>query len=241
MLENNITRLDEFCDDWERTGAVKVNGLLPLRQLNELRAAVDASYDLLRQHVRDNPATVNVHLADHFIRWDGLWMKELLVFLDNIAPEILHQFNNAIHIAEEQFHSLFSEDWQFNSSISWVRRHRSTALYLPWHIDADGASLLKTADYSINMWLPLDPVGDDAPSLEFIPGSNKTMRNLPILATTEAYRTPEWVNENFTNQPWTPHAVPGDAILFDHWTLHRTQRVSRENVLRTSCELRFIR
>jgi hypothetical protein len=80
-----------------------------------------------------------------------------------------------------------------------------------------------------------------APSIELIPGSNKTMRKLPTLVAPNTTRSDEWVKEHIADPSWTPHAMPGDAILFDHWTLHRTQPLQKECVSRTSCEFRFVR
>jgi len=54
-------------------------------------------------------------------------------------------------------------------------------------------------------------------------------------------RCDDWVKSNIVGESRIPHAGPGDAILFDHLTLHRTQRIERENAVRTSCEFRFVR
>jgi hypothetical protein len=43
--------------------------------VDELRTAVDASYELLRQHADDDPPTLSEYLADHYKRWDGIWVK----------------------------------------------------------------------------------------------------------------------------------------------------------------------
>ena len=79
------------------------------------------------------------------------------------------------------------------------------------------------------------------PSLVLIPGSNKTMRITPSREGKEEARPDDWVKANVPGESWVPHAMPGDAILFDHWTLHRTQRMEQDNAVRTSCEFRFVR
>src|SRR5204862_157726 len=38
-----------------------------------------------------------------------------------------------------------------------------------------------------------------------------------------------------------PELAPGDALIFDHWTLHRTQPLDRETVSRMSIECRVTR
>jgi len=241
MLESSAAQQTKFLEEWERAGTAKVDAFLAPQSLSELQTAVEASYELLRRHISDDPPTLNIHLADHFTRWDGIWVKELAGFLDRFSPEIRELFDRAISSAEARFRSLFDENWRLEPKFTFIRRHQSTRHYLPWHIDADAASIIYTTDYCINVWLPLDPVGEVAPSLELLPSSNKTMRNLPIVAEGEKMRTDEWVKDNIGTHSWTPHALPGDAILFDHWTLHRTQRIAGEQVKRTSCEFRFVR
>jgi hypothetical protein len=230
-----------FREEWDRTGTAKVTAFLSPQATIDLRTVADASYGLLQQHVSDDPPTLNEHLADHFKRWDGLWVKELQGFLDRFAPDMRLLLADVVSKAESRFRSLFDKNWRLQPNFTFIRRHRSTRHYLPWHIDADAGSIINATDYSINTWLPLDPVGDVAPSLELIPGSNKTMRELPTLAAPNTTRSDEWVKANIGEQSWIPHAEPGDAILFDHWTLHRTQRLAQENVLRTGCEFRFAR
>src|SRR5580704_9410704 len=218
MPETCTAEQADFRNAWQQYGTAKVAAFLSPHELGELRTAVDASYELLRQHADDDPPTLTEFLADHYKRWDGIWIK-----------------------AERRFRSLFDRDWRLEPTFTFIRRHRSSRLYLPWHIDADAAGIINSTDYCINTWLPLDPVGDVLPSLELMPGSNKTMRTVPSLDGGEKSRPDAWVRSTIGGESWIPHAVPGDAILFDHWTLHRTQRIEKENAVRTSCEFRFVR
>ena len=232
---------ETFQELWQPKGVAKVEAFLSPRELTDLRTAVDISYDLLREHIDNDPPTLSEHLAMHFEKWDGLWIKELRGFLKQYKPEIWALFESVITAAEAKFRSLFDEEWKLEPQFTFIRRHRSSKLYLPWHIDADAAGTINSTEYSVNTWLPLDPVGDVAPSLELIPGSNKVMRNIAPIQRGERVRPDEWVKDNVGGQPWIPHAMPGDAIMFDHWTLHRTQRMMRDDIFRTSCEFRFLR
>jgi hypothetical protein len=90
------------------------------------------------------------------------------------------------------------------------------------------------------MWLPLTRVGGGAPSLEFLPASHRVMRDIPPLGGNARYRSDEWVRSTVPGRTWTPAAAPGDAILFDQFTLHRTQVADFADPSRLSCELRFV-
>jgi hypothetical protein len=158
-----------------------VAAFLSPQQLGELRTAVDASYDLLRQHVDDDPPTLTEYLADHYKRWDGVRMKELQGYLDWAMPDLRALIDSVIAAAERRFRSLFDQGWRLEPNFMFIRRHRLTKYCLPWHIDADAAGIINAAGYCINTWLPLDPVGGALPSLELIPGSNKTMRTMPSI------------------------------------------------------------
>jgi hypothetical protein len=105
-----------------------------------------------------------------------------------------------------------------------------------WHIDADTGP--KTDDLCMNVWVPLASVGKSLPSLELVQGSHQIMRlELPPPAVN---RDPDWVNERFAHSfRKIPQLEPGDALIFDHYTMHRTQAMdSWEGVERVSCEFR---
>jgi Phytanoyl-CoA dioxygenase (PhyH) len=241
-MPETCTAEQSFRDAFEKNGTAKVEAFLSPAELGQLRSAVDASYELLRQHADDDPPTLSEYLADHYKRWEGLWVKELQPYLAQTRPDLRDQFDGVIAAAERKFRTLFDDDWRLAPNFTFVRRHRSSRKFLPWHIDADAAGIINATDYCINTWLPLDPVGDDLPSLELIPGSNKTMRTVPTINEgREKSRPEEWVKSHIGAESWIPRAMPGDAILFDHWTLHRTQRMERDDMMRTSCEFRFVR
>jgi hypothetical protein len=66
------------------------------------------------------------------------------------------------------------------------------------------------------------------------------MRELPP-SETGVYPD-EWVAEHFPlTDRIAPELAPGDALIFDHSTLHRTQPLDRETVSRMSIECRITR
>jgi ectoine hydroxylase-related dioxygenase (phytanoyl-CoA dioxygenase family) len=83
----------------------------------------------------------------------------------------------------------------------------------------------------------LTAVGREQPSVEVVRGSHRRMRELPR-SETGAHED-EWVAEHFPpTHRIAPELAPGDALIFDHWTLHRTQLLDRETVSRMSIECR---
>ena len=70
-------------------------------------------------------------------------------------------------------------------------------------------------------------------------GSHDKMRQLPLLTGERRYRDDAFAAS--AGIKIVPKLDPGDAIIFDHFTLHRTQPQISEIFERTSCEFRFIK
>lgn len=118
---------------------------------------------------------------------------------------------------------------------SSIRRHLVGARYVAWHIDADAAGTFPH-DPCFNVWVPFVPVGIELPSLQFAVGSSRVMRKIPLLPAAQAERDDAWVRARFKNII-SPALEVGDAVIFDHYTLHRTQPV-RGTATRMSGEFR---
>lgn len=83
----------------------------------------------------------------------------------------------------------------------------------------------------------IDSVGREQPSVELVRGSHRRMRELPRSET--GAHADEWVAEHFPPaHRIAPELAPGDALIFDHWTLHRTQLLDRGTISRMSIECR---
>jgi len=125
------------------------------------------------------------------------------------------------------------------AKISLFRRVQHSCM-VTWHIDADGADT-KDYDPCINVWIPLVAVGKSVPSLEIIQGSHRVMREESKLPIGTAIRSPEWVDEKFASSHHeVPQLEPGDALLFDHYAMHRTQPMAMSGT-RISIECRVRR
>jgi hypothetical protein len=223
----------------EANGVAKISGLLPAQTLADLQMVVDRSYAAIDRRVaRGEP--IDAELAGDFRLWNGINNKLVGPLLAAYEPELAPKWSGLLSAIESSFSALLGPSWRLCPEVSWFRRHDDEAKFVAWHIDADAAAAGGYGITSINMWLPLTSVGGAAPSLEFLPASHLVMRDLPALEGSARYRSDEWVRSTVPGGTWTPAAAPGDAILFDQFTLHRTQIADFADPSRLSCELRFV-
>lgn len=90
-----------------------------------------------------------------------------------------------------------------------------------WH--QDGAFLGSREMRTINVWVSLSTCGEDAPGIEVVPARVDRM----VEPGTEGATFPWSVSNELVDRiddGRRPHLVfePGDALLFDQWTMHRT-------------------
>jgi hypothetical protein len=192
-------------------GVVVIQGFLE-------RETFDALRDIVLSSFADNADMASVK------EWGGLPASavDLSGVMDPIAERARREFGES----------------RLSAEASLCRRHVKPLSYIMWHIDADGAGTHKL-DPCFNVWIPLADVGTDLPSLQFIPGSHRKMRTLPLLPPNPGHRSDEWVRANFAQSPFTPTLRCGDALIFDHYVLHRTQPLKAQSGPRVSAELRF--
>lgn len=126
-----------------------------------------------------------------------------------------------------------------------IRRHTPgrAGTRVGWHLDANFVGL---DNRTITAWLPVDPVGFDAPGLEF------AIPQMPVStgAIERALATAEPNGGTLTDdqlaatlggrfQSWRPRLDPGDILLFDQWTFHRTDPAV-DRAPRTAIEFRMV-
>jgi hypothetical protein len=216
-------------------GVTIVRGFLTADRAVQLRRTVDDIY-LHLNSLRQFP---DRRFSDSFRGWHGVWLKLLPVVLRHERPDLEARYHALLQSIEADVTRLLGRGWRFFGKRSYFRRHLGVAKAVPWHIDADAAGLYRIAASVINVWLPLDPVGDLLPSLDVVPRSHAVMRQIPLLTGNDRYRGDEFVNA--IGPHTTPRLEPGDALIFDQFSLHRTQPAGSEKSMRTACELRFIR
>jgi hypothetical protein len=213
-------------------GVAIVRGFLSGEQTTALRSVVASVYDAMASCAEfSNPG-----MAENFKLWNGVWLQPLPDFLNGRAT-LSAQYRASVATIARRTRMLFGGGWRYYPLRSYFRRYTGAEELVPWHIDADAARVDRPE--AINVWLPLDAVGAGLPSLEMVVGSHDKMRQLPLLTGERRYRDDAFAASAGTKI--VPQLDPGDAIIFDHFTLHRTQPRIGGIFERTSCEFRFIK
>ena len=210
LAKDGVTVIRQFLDD---------------HAANALQRVVDDIYRELAAC-----PTLPEGLEDNFRRWHGVWLEALPDFMRARNGELQSKYAELVAAVVERTREQLGSGWQLYLAKSFLRRHVGAALLVPWHIDADVAVLKH--ERCINVWLPVDSVGTTLPSLEVMRRSHLKLRSSPTLAGGVAAAAA-------FGKPFAPKLNPGDALVFDQFTLHRTQRTGASDMTRTSCEFRF--
>jgi hypothetical protein len=221
-------------DELAADGITIVRRFLSADDAAALRATVNDIYAFM-----NSGPIAHRQLRFHFNQWYGVWLGPLPKFLRRARPDLAQRYERALGAIEAQVKAAFGPDWRFFPKRSYFRCHIGMKKTLPWHIDADAASIFRLAGDAINVWMPLYAVGTDLPSLELVPHSNAVMRKVPLLAGKDRYRDDAFASA--IGPALTPRLELGDALVFDQFTLHRTQHLGSDDTLRSSCEFRFVR
>lgn len=227
---------------FESYGVVRIKGFLSKSEAAELLNLVNACYVEVGKAIEDGDATaLDETFRSQYSVYNAIWSPPLTEILKARRPDLYATWEVVaanIHNAQAR---IFQDRWAICPKRVYFRRHKTEKKYLPWHIDGDAAGMWNFGKDTINVWLPLQDVGNGrAPSLDFVPKSHVAMKKLPLLRNNEAIRDDGWVSENVSAERWTPRAGLGDALIFSHWTLHRTQTQKTVAPERASCEFRFV-
>ena len=216
-------------------GATIVRGLLAPDDAANLRRTVDEIYAVMDSSER----FTNRLLGVNFRVWDGVWLKALPAFLRQVRPDLAERYEQSLRLVESQIERVLGPKWRYFPKRSYFRRNRGSGTRVEWHADADAATIFRIAASAINVWMPLDAVGTDLPSLEIVPRSHTAMRRVAMLTGKDRHRDEAFV------RALGPTSIPqlqlGDALIFDQFTLHRTQNVGAKGAARKACEFRFVR
>ena len=216
-------------------GATVVRGFLAADDAANLRRTVDEIYAVMDSSERFPDKL----LAANFRVWDGVWLKALPAFMHQARPDLAERYEQSLRLVESQIKRVLGPKWRYFPKRSYFRRHRGMGKKVGWHADADGATIFRIAASVINVWVPLDAVGTDLPSLEIVPRSHTALRGVAMLAGNNRSRDDAFVSALGTSL--VPQLELGDVLIFDQFLLHRTQNVGAEYAVRTACEFRFVR
>lgn len=196
-----------------------------------LRNAARYVYDWCRSLCEDGTDNER-ELRRTYHEWRGLQLDRVVKFLARRMVPLSHPIAATV----SEINTLFAgRTWSPELSFFRVATFAHEASTARWHCDNEAAS----SGNRLTVWLPLDPVGeDDGPSLEIVLASHQIAR--PELTTADDHHRGEpWV-ATLPGERWIPTMSPGDALVLDPNTLHRTQRLAAEGPARLSCELRFL-
>jgi hypothetical protein len=221
-------------------GAVKLSPFLDATAAAELRRVVIDIYDAMSSasQARDEAFVADKEFADSYDVWRGVWLKHLPTYLAAAHPDLAKRYSRLQSQICSTASRKFSSKFRFLPERSFFRRHIGVALRVPWHVDFDAAAVVNFGVEGFNIWMPIDSVGGDSPSLDVVYDSHKVMRKLPLLTGSNRYRDEEFVSN--IGSPATTQLELGDALVIDLHTLHRTQQVGSPDTVRTACEFRFV-
>jgi phytanoyl-CoA dioxygenase PhyH len=210
----------------ETDGAAIVRGFLSHQDFSRIAEIVGNTFAFLDAGGGDTA------LRETWISVGTIWLTNLE---HCVAPELARELVTLLSCEANRTLGLS----YLAADICSIRRLTDWHRRLEWHTDYHGGGT-SPYDPCFNIWVPLTAVGREQPSVELVRGSHRRMRELPP-SETGAY-TDEWVAEHFPpTDRIAPELAPGDALIFDHSALHRTQPLDRETVSRMSIECRVTR
>jgi hypothetical protein len=211
-------------------GAVLVRGLLQPSRALELASGIEQSLQVCEAWYRkggelpDTPWYSRLPLAEGCElavarNWvenaGGVWAAD--------SPRMLYELTELYGASGvlAAIAGYFGERPMLSVGKSTLRRVPATQGVADWH--QDGA-FMGSEIRSVNVWLSLSHCGEDASGLEFLP------RRLPAVLPTGSHGAHfDWsVGPGMVDQAAagvatvSPVFAPGDALLFDHFFLHRT-------------------
>ncbi len=211
-------------------GSLLVRGLVPKRQTERMRATIDSVFDAYNESYRIDGGEASVlPWYSHFpargnYSWtagDAMWPRKHGGIMAADSPRGLFEL---IEIFEEVgmvevVRGYLGEQPALSVKKCTLRRTEPDSGG-GWH--QDGA-FLGTTLRTVNVWLALTDAGVDAPGLDLVPRWFDY-----LVAKGDDPTIFDWtVSETMVDQVSggciaTPVFHPGDAILFDQMTLHRT-------------------
>lgn len=222
--ELNIGRLR---DAMSSHGALHVRGLLDQQRVDQMKSVVDSALDA--QEAACSGAfppgsSPWFHPSEWIPEASRQWVRSTGAVLAIDSPRGIYQLIETYY--DEGLDRLVTEFFGERPALSAEKTTLRRVAPIPepagWHQDGQflGANIR-----SLNVWIALSDCGVDAPGLELVP----TRLNY-IVQTGTAGAPLDWcvsqshVEKEFAGTLICPQFNAGDAMLFDHFLLHRTSR-----------------
>jgi hypothetical protein len=214
-------------DDLNRDGVIRIAGFLHPDTLDLLCVMTDELFRLAPELPLPMPLT--------FAEWGGLELERVIEFTQGQGVN-LKLLIAALTVCVR---NVIGPVWEPRLNKSFFRRLTTKANMVPWHIDVEAVSTAPLGKRCVNLWVPMQQVGKDSPSMDFVLGSNHISARAASLDVNAkpSHRDDASVYE-MPGERWTPRLDPGDALIFDEYVIHRTQRMGKFQP-RTTLELRF--
>jgi len=231
-------------------GAVILRKAIPaaaLQQLDLMCTALFAIMDLKWTEAALGEARADDPLRDHVDRF-----KTLQFVADDVARTLLATsglsragYEKIADVVRSPVEVGLGKPLTFVPGKTAFRRQGTSGMaqasaFVPWHRDAHA---VRTADLGecLNCWVPLHAVGVTRPSLQVVVGSNARLRDRKVDYAENDNPSDDEVWQMYGERSiCTAILEPGDFMIFDHHTLHRTQPMNGAYPTRVSGELRFV-
>lgn len=211
-------------------GALLVRGLLPEGRASQLADGIEQVLQVCEAWHRDGGELPDTPWYSRLSLAEGCelpvvrnWVEDAGGVWAADSPRMLYELTELYGASGvlAAIAGYFGERPMLSVGKSTLRRIPATQGIADWH--QDGA-FMGSEIRSVNVWLSLSHCGEDASGLEFLP------RRLPGVLPTGSHGAHfDWsVGPGMVEQAAagvatvSPVFAPGDALLFDHFFLHRT-------------------
>jgi hypothetical protein len=215
---------------YRENGVFLFQGLLSPQEVETLRRIGTMAYAIGEAIVSSAPPDqLPGEISDGLLTYGWISWTRLKAWLGSSGTRLGDQLDEIVDKIGSVAKAVYADPTvELLEGFSMIRRQRKSPpagelTVVPWHRDF---SFVGPAgiDRSVNFWIPLTEVGEVAPSIEVIVASHSHMVNIPDETPGVTNIAEQWVSDHLgTHSRWVPHCKPGDVMVFDHQTIHRTQ------------------
>jgi hypothetical protein len=204
-----------------------VRGLVDAQRIAHLRSVIDSAIAAQDAALKGASAKRTLPWFDFsklIMRSEREWVNSTGAVLAVESPRGMFQFLETVYELglDRLVAEFFGERPALSAEKTTLRRVVPEADAGGWHQDGQflGADIR-----SLNIWWALSDCGSDAPGLELLPARlNQILPTGTDGAQMDWCVSPKFVDGTFPGACIRPEFKAGDALIFDHFLLHRTSR-----------------